>query len=259
MTTTLVPRVLVRGPGLRPPGLARGPHLWVVRAPEPGVPLDESVLDAVERRRAAALRRPAERALYVAAHSALRRVLSAYTGVAAPALRMVRQPCPRCGEPHGRPAVAGPAGTGVHFSLSHSDGLALLALAPAPVGADLQRVPEARVVREASRSLHPSERGQLDSLPAEARPAAFARCWSRKEAFLKARGDGLSLRALREVYVGSGARPSGPAGWSFADVEVPAGWAGACVVRSAARLSPPATPPVRQQVPCASRGSRVRR
>ncbi|WAZ19306.1 4'-phosphopantetheinyl transferase superfamily protein [Streptomyces cinnabarinus] len=255
MTTTLTPRVLVRGPGLRPPHLAHGPLLWVVRAPEPGAPLDESVLDAAERRRAAALRRPAERALYVAAHSALRRVLSAYTGIAAPALRLIRQSCPRCGDLHGRPALAGPAGQGVHFSLSHSGGLALLGLASAPVGVDVQRVPDPRLAAEASRALHPSERAQLENLPPKARVAAFARCWTRKEAFLKATGDGLSLRALHELYVGTGPRPAGPTGWAFADVEMPMGWTAACV----AGLSVPATPPVRPPVRCASRGSRVRR
>ncbi|MEU6357585.1 hypothetical protein ABZ896_51210, partial [Streptomyces sp. NPDC047072] len=119
------PQVLVRGPGLCLRDLRQGPLLWLVRTPETGVPLDISVLDAHERRRAAALRRPAERALYVAAHGALRRVLGAYAGLSPAAVRLARQSCPACGGPHGRPVLSGPAGRALHFSLGYSAGLAL--------------------------------------------------------------------------------------------------------------------------------------
>jgi 4'-phosphopantetheinyl transferase len=253
MTTAIAPQVLVRGPGLCPRKLSHGPLLWVVRAPAADAPLDISLLDDGEQRRAAALRRPAERALYVAAHSALRRVLSAYTGVPAASVRLTRLPCPGCGGPHGRPAVAGPAGTGVHFSLSHSGGLALLGLASRPVGVDVERVPEPRLAEEASRGLHPSERQQLTVLPPAVRAGAFARCWTRKEAYLKATGEGLSLGALGDVYVGAGFAPAQLPGWTVADVDVPVGWAAACVV------SAPEAPRGRRPVPCASRGSRGRR
>ncbi|MDT7845606.1 4'-phosphopantetheinyl transferase family protein [Streptomyces justiciae] len=253
MTTAIAPQVLVRGPGLTPRALSRGPLLWVVRAPAPDTPLDLCLLDAEERRRAAALRRPAERALYVAAHSALRRVLSAYTGLPAAAIRLTRLACPGCGGPHGRPAVAGPAGDRVHYSLSHTGGLALLGLASRPVGVDVERVPEPTLAEEAGRSLHPCERQQLTGTPPAVRAAAFARCWSRKEAYLKATGEGVSLDALRDVYAGAGFAPAQPAGWRVADVEVPVGWAAACVV------SVPGAPRVRRPVPCASRGNHDRR
>ncbi|MFE6286378.1 4'-phosphopantetheinyl transferase family protein [Streptomyces sp. NPDC057877] len=254
----LRPRPLVRGPGLTPPELGPGPLLWAVRAPQDGPPLDVSVLDEGERRRAEALRRPAERALYVAAHTALRRVLGAYVGLPAASVPLTRLPCPGCGGPHGRPAVARPYDAGVHFSLAHTDGLALLGLAAGPVGVDVERVPGARLAADGARSLHPRERAELAGLPSAARPAAFARCWTRKEALVKATGDGLSGAVLRDRYVGTGARPAGQPGWTVVDVCVPAGWAAACVVPEALSARP-AVPRARRTAPCASRGSRGRR
>ncbi|WP_416957771.1 4'-phosphopantetheinyl transferase family protein [Streptomyces sp. Agncl-13] len=243
----------------RPEDLARGPRLWVVRPPAAGAPLDMSVLDDGERRCAAALRRPAERALYVAAHAALREVLGAYLGLPAATVPLTRLSCPGCGGPHGRPAVAGPSGGTVHFSLSHSGGLALLGLAARPLGVDVERVPAPELVRDAARSLHPVERAELARTSPECRPVAFARCWTRKEAYLKATGEGLSGAALRGVYLGTGRRPAEPPRGRVADVDVPAGWTAACALLGDGPLSGPATPPARRPVRSASRGSRGRR
>jgi len=229
---TARPQVLVRGPGLCLRDPRQGPLLWLVRAPEANAPLDISALDAYERRRAAALRRPVERALYVAAHGALRRVLGAYTGLAPASVRLTRLRCPGCGGPHGRPAVAGPAGRGLHFSLSRSAGLALLALASQPVGVDVERVPERSLAEDAARALHLAELRELARLSVEARPGGFARCWTRKEAYLKATGAGLSRDALRDRYLGAGSHPPRLPGWTAVDVDVPSGWAAACVVRA---------------------------
>ncbi|MFB8775917.1 4'-phosphopantetheinyl transferase family protein [Streptomyces broussonetiae] len=253
----LRPRLLVRGPGLTPPELTRGPLLWLVRPPQDGLPADTSVLDAGERQRAAALRRPAERALYVAAHTALRRVLGAYAGLPAAAVPLTRLPCPGCGGPHGRPALAGPHGAGVHFSLARTEGLALIGLAAGPIGVDLERVPGPRLAADAARSLHPRERAELAGLPGVDRPAAFARCWTRKEALVKATGDGLSGAVLRDRYLGTDGRPGGQPGWTVVDVAVPVGWAAACVVPES--LSRRAVPRARRTAPCASRGSHGRR
>lgn len=250
---------------VRPAGRG-GASLWVVRAPAPDAPCDASLnsalyaaLDAGERRRAQALRRPADRAVFVAAHGTLRRLLGERLGLPPAEVALTRLPCPRCGGPHGRPAVAGPAGETLHFSLSHTAGLALLALAARPVGVDVERVPDPRLAEDAARSLHRAERAELARLSPGARPGAFARCWTRKEAYLKATGEGLSQDALRGRYLGSGPRPAELPGWSVTDVEVPAGWAAACAVREPVRVSGPGAPPGRQPVPCASTDSRDRR
>ncbi|MGW7065478.1 4'-phosphopantetheinyl transferase family protein [Streptomyces sp. NPDC054855] len=188
-------------------------------------PLDVSLLDAEERRRAAALRRPADRELYAAAHTALRRRLGAYLGIDPAAVELVRLPCPLCGAPHGRPAVAG--GAGPHFSLSHTDGLALLAFADRPVGADVERLPSANTVADVAASLHPQEQTELRELPPAERPLAFARCWTRKEACLKGTGEGLAGNGMAALLVGTGTTPLDVQGWTIRDVATPKGYTAA--------------------------------
>ncbi|ATZ22481.1 hypothetical protein SLAV_02850 [Streptomyces lavendulae subsp. lavendulae] len=75
----------------------------------------------------------------MAAHLTLRRVLSAHRGVAPAELRFARRACPCCVGPHGRPVLAG-SGT-PHFSMSHTGGLVLIAVAGRPVGVDVERLP----------------------------------------------------------------------------------------------------------------------
>ncbi|MFF9479684.1 4'-phosphopantetheinyl transferase family protein [Streptomyces sp. NPDC014733] len=236
------------GPGPAAAEPARGPWLRLVTAESPDED-DRALLDARERRRAAALRRPADRALYIAVHAELRRVLGGLLGTAPGAVELVRLACPGCGGPHGRPAVAG---GGVHFSLAHGDGLALLGLAAAPIGVDVERVPAAQLVADASAALHPAERAELARLPEPARRAAFARCWTRKEAYLKATGEGLSGTALHDRRLGCGPRPEPVPGWTLTDVPVPGGWAAACVVRGSGAATPP------HRWPAARSGSPVR-
>ncbi|MFH8489199.1 4'-phosphopantetheinyl transferase family protein [Streptomyces longisporoflavus] len=199
-------------------------------------PLDVSLLDADERRRAAALRRPADQELYAAAHSALRRHLGARLSVDPAAVELVRLPCPLCGGPHGRPAVA--SGAGPHFSLSHTDGLALLAFADRPVGADVERLPSEEVLTDVAASLHPREQDELAGLPVAERPLAFARCWTRKEACLKGTGEGLAGGGMATLLVGTGPEPLGVPGWTVRDVAVPEGYAAAVAVADRADRSP---------------------
>ncbi|MFD3515322.1 4'-phosphopantetheinyl transferase family protein [Streptomyces sp. NPDC058657] len=202
-------------------------HLWALDASdetrEPAAAGAE--LAPSERRRAAAFVRPAGRLLYVRAHLALRRLLSAYTGTAPALLDLRRDPCPRCAGPHGRPVLAGP---GLHFSLSHSHGRALIGVARAPVGVDVQRVPAARTVELCLPALHAEERRELLDLPASLRPRAFGELWTRKEALLKGVGTGLNHGIRAAPYLGvrhtsgrsAGARdrPAGPRGWSVVDL-----------------------------------------
>ncbi|MFF7333227.1 4'-phosphopantetheinyl transferase superfamily protein [Streptomyces sp. NPDC008150] len=211
----------VSGTGARGSGGApatsgpRSPRLWLVRTVPGGSPADPpgwSALSSGERERASALRRADDRALYVAAHAVLRLLLGLRLGSAPAEVPLTRLPCPGCGGPHGRPAVAGPAGAGLHFSLSRTAGAALLGVAAAPVGVDLERTPDPDLVRDATAALHPREQGELARLAPGGRAAAFARCWTRKEALLKATGEGLSHRALREHFVGTGTRPASGAG-----------------------------------------------
>ncbi|MFF4580828.1 4'-phosphopantetheinyl transferase family protein [Streptomyces sp. NPDC001373] len=186
------------------------------------------LLDADERKRAARLLRPGDRRTYLASHLGLRVLLGGYLGMAPGEVAFVREDCPNCGGPHGRPAVAG---GGVHFSLSHSDGLAYFAFAGVPVGVDVEGLPSAGAVADVLSSLHPAETAEITALPEDGRQAALARVWSRKEAFLKATGTGLA-EGLVEPYVGAAITPAEVPGWTLRDLPAPSGYAAALVLRA---------------------------
>ncbi|MEO6503148.1 MAG: 4'-phosphopantetheinyl transferase superfamily protein [Jatrophihabitantaceae bacterium] len=189
---------------------------------------DVSVLDERERQRAAKFVRDVDRHSYLSAHIALRHVLSRHLGASPWQVEFVRDACPNCAAPHGRPALAGHP---VHFSLSHGGDLVLVAVAGTPVGVDVEAAPKEQVAAELSTRLHPDE--QCEIAAAENPRLAFARVWTRKEAYLKGIGTGLS-RSLSADYLGGAGLAALPQGWSVLDVPVPAGYAGAVAVLGAA-------------------------
>ncbi|NGO45822.1 4'-phosphopantetheinyl transferase superfamily protein [Streptomyces sp. YC419] len=201
------------------------PHLWFVSTTVSV--LDHQVLDSRERAKAEGLTRDGRRREYVVAHTALRLLLGRYLRQPPAEIRLVRHGCPSCGKPHGRPAVHGDP---VHFSLSHSGGGVLLAFAASPVGVDLQRVPNLKVADRVADLLTAEERQELAAHDVLTRPTAFARVWTRKEAYLKGLGMGLG-RAPSLDYLGAGEAPVSPAGWCVRDVTAGSGYAAAVAVR----------------------------
>ncbi|HET6860420.1 MAG TPA: phosphopantheine-transferase PgaX, partial [Streptomyces sp.] len=122
--------------------------VWLLQVPRDKASADRlarSELDDRERARAASFRREPDALLYVCAHIALRRILGSYLGIGPRDVRLARAPCGTCGAPHGRPTVEAPS-PGLHFSLSHSGGMALVAVASSTVGADVQLLPAVRTV-----------------------------------------------------------------------------------------------------------------
>ncbi|CAM5456415.1 hypothetical protein GCM10010329_33300 [Streptomyces spiroverticillatus] len=216
------------GPLARP---GTAPDVWALRvsaydtSEETGDPRALDLLDPAERRRHSGFRRAEDRARYLASHVALRRLAGAYLRQDPGAVALGREDCPLCPEPHGRPSLPG---TGLHFSLSHSGDLVLLAFAATPVGIDVEVLPPVGQVDEVTPVLHPRERAELAALRADdpARAAAFGRCWCRKEAYLKGTGTGLAV-PLDGTYVGAGERPGDVPGWRLVDVQAPEGYAAA--------------------------------
>ncbi|MGW0362561.1 4'-phosphopantetheinyl transferase family protein [Streptomyces sp. NPDC002990] len=188
----------------------------------------EAILDAAEREKAGRLLRPADRQRYLASHIGLRVLLGGYLGLAPEKVTLLREDCPCCGEPHGRPAVAGAR---PHFSLSHSEDVAYLAFAGVPVGVDVEGIPSAAAVADVLTALHPVESAELTVLAEADRRTALARVWARKEACLKATGAGLAL-GLAEPYVGSAPTPARVPGWTLTDLPAPAGYAAALALRA---------------------------
>jgi 4'-phosphopantetheinyl transferase len=169
-----------------------------------GVPVDEScrvwwaapvdpasapgllaLLDVHERARLDRFRRAPDRARYLAAHALARLVLASLVGERPEALTFDRT-C-RCGAPHGKPTRAG----GPEFSLTHGGDLVGVAvrLGGGPVGLDVEPVRPLSDLDGMAR--HVSSPAELARQPA-ADPDAFLAAWTRKEALLKATGDGIS-------------------------------------------------------------------
>ncbi len=213
----------------RPALTARSVHTWRIALNR--APGDISGLSADERSRAARFRADADRARFVASHAALRTILGLYAG------RRPEDLIFRDG-PHGKPSLGEPSGTGIEFNLSHSGGLAVVAVAPRRVGIDVEAaraVPEWEAI--VARFFSPREQASFLLLPEALRPNAFFRVWTCKEAYIKAIGTGLltSLDSfsvdvdprepmrLSEVV----GRPDEAARWSIHDLDPGPGYAGA--------------------------------
>lgn len=99
----------------------------------------------------------------------------------------------------GKPMLAN-VEQGLHFNLSHSGGLALYAIASEPVGIDLEQIRDLSDAQQlAKRFFIPAEAEAIATLPMAQKQSAFLNAWTRKEAYLKATGDGLA--GLDEVEV----------------------------------------------------------
>jgi 4'-phosphopantetheinyl transferase len=141
------------------------------------------ILDHREQQRMHRFHFAADRERYAMAHANLRRILGAYLNLAPERL------CFRNNQ-FGKPELAGE--TSLKFNLSHSKSIAVLAVDLAqPVGVDVEDV---RPIEEevADRHFSATELTGLRGLEGEAWLAGFYRCWTRKEAILKAEGVGLS-------------------------------------------------------------------
>lgn len=137
--------------------MIEGVHIWRADLDDPGWP-GAAGLPAEERERAERFLREQVRRRWVASRWALRRVLGDYLQAAPAAIRF------EIGE-YGKPRLAG--GAGPHFNLSHSESLALVAVAEREVGVDIERIRPKRT-------------------------ADFYADWARREARLKCLGVGLS-------------------------------------------------------------------
>ena len=163
-----------------------------------------------ERERAARFRFEVHRRRWVTARIALRQILALYAGANPASLRF------HC-DAYGKPTLL-PPHDGVHFNLTHSGDLGLLAIAPAPIGIDAECI-DPRLDWDAltRRVASDDEREALRRCPVAEQRAAFFRLWTRKEAYIKGRGLGLSL-PLSAITVPVTALP-GPG-----DIRVEAVW-----------------------------------
>jgi len=142
-----------------------------------------------EWERARRFRFEVHRRRYLVGRGALRALLGDYLGIAPEAVAFSYGP-------RGKPFLAGPPATasGLSFNLSNSHELALVGFLRGPeIGVDVELLkPMPDLEQIAERFFSESERVALRRLPAPARPEGFFNCWTRKEAYLKAVGEGLA-------------------------------------------------------------------
>ena len=180
--------------GAAVPALAPGTcQVWWA-APDDLRPEHDGLLADADLARRDRLRLAADRQRLTAAWAVARLVLGAATGVAPDRLEVDRT-CPGCGAQHGKPWL--PTAPELHLSVAHSGGCVAVAVAHrSPVGVDVEAVVELAGAAEldllAGGTLAAEERAELARYPAEHRASAFTTYWTRKEAVLKATGDGLS-------------------------------------------------------------------
>ena len=199
-----------------------------------------ALLSQEERQRAGRFVFDRDRRRFTVARSCLRQLLAARLGGRSDAVELVYGDS-------GKPALARRvAGSDLRFSVSHCDDVAVYAFSMGrEVGIDVEAV---RVIPDAddiaARVFSHRELRAYRALDASAKPLAFFTCWTRKEAFIKALGDGLSYPLDRfdvSLAPGEPARilrvdrtPGDRCGWTLHSFVPGPGLIGAIVVEQAA-------------------------
>lgn len=189
------------------------------------------LLDDAERRRALRLASREDRVRYVTAHALVRLLLAARTGVPAADLRFDRT-CHLCGGGHGKPrlvdarpgAAARPEGAArpVAFNLAHAGDRIVVAVADdhgLEIGVDVEPIPAPGAPVMATGGdgiLTTTELATFREMPPNQRCRALATWWTRKEATLKATGDGLAIAPSAIAVTDPHERPRLTGGWGTA-------------------------------------------
>jgi len=211
-------------------------HVW--KALVPGDCSDTALikpcLSADEMSCASRFHHARDRRRFIAARSQLRLLLGQYLGRAPEAIRFHYND-------FGKPFVPDSAGLG--FNVSHAGDLVLYAFArKAEIGVDVEPIRDDFPVEDIARHYFPpAEVAVLDGLPDHLKHRAFFDCWTRKEAYIKARGKGLSIpldsfdvslapgEPARLLRIGDQAART--ADWSLFDLRPAPGYAGALAIR----------------------------
>jgi len=216
-------------------------HLWLAAVPDCLADLEKmlEVLDAAERERAARFHFERDRERYIVARGVLRLLLGTYLGTSQFALATNKFGKPFLQPPHDR----------LHFNVSHSRDLALFGFTRvSEIGVDVESIrPDFATQEIANRFFAPDEAATLMQVDETERAGAFFNCWTRKEAYIKARGIGLSLglstfavtlkpgEAARLVRVDDDA--GAPGRWTMLSLDVGAEYRAATTFEGAGSVS----------------------
>jgi 4'-phosphopantetheinyl transferase len=229
----------IQRPGASRPRMSRSGQvdLWTVRLDEPSVGFDAKVLSADEIARASRFHFEKDRIHFTRCRSALRRLLAGYLAIPATEIRFEYLSS-------GKPQLTEENPSALQFNVSHSANMALIAVGNEHrLGVDIEKIRnDVDTTSLAERFFSLRERAGLQSLPDRLRVPAFYACWTRKEAFLKATGHGLSF-PLADFSVSThpdlepqieeinGNREAGKQ-WFLADLSVAEGFRAAMAIES---------------------------
>ena len=186
----------------------------------------QEALSSDELKRASRFHFPRDRQRFIASRALLRTILAGYlaTDPGGLSFSYSKKEKPSLGPAHA---------SDITFNVTHSGGIALFAFTrQREIGVDVEQVRrDFDMEAIARRFFSVPEQEQLAALPAEERVDAFFRCWTRKEAYIKATGDGLSLPLHQfDVSLGAGepnallaTRPDGSEAGRWLLREVPGG------------------------------------
>jgi 4'-phosphopantetheinyl transferase len=207
-------------------------HVWVADLDQPYADNLRPLLAEDEIARAQRFHFEKDRNHYIVARGLLRQLLAAYLRVAAVELRFDYAE-------KGKPSLGG---TDVNFNLAHSHGKAIYAFSRGrEIGIDLEFIREDFGGEEiAERFFSVVEIAALKAVAPDLKKQAFFNCWTRKEAYIKARGEGLSMPLdAFDVSLSPGEtaallrnhkEPAEVARWSMQSLSVPDGYVAALVV-----------------------------
>lgn len=215
-------------------------HLWTVPLHIAPAKLEQLalVLSADEQERARKFRFDRHRHRFIAGRAALRTILSRYLESNPAAIQFTYAA-------QGKPALTSTGQeANLHFNLGHSEDLALLGITRiGNIGVDIERI---RVVKDAddlvARFFSQREREQFQKLSADEKPGAFFNLWTRKEAMLKATGEGIT-RSLHLIEVSFGSDEPAQvlaingdkdeaAAWTLRNLTPAPGFVGAMAIRA---------------------------
>jgi 4'-phosphopantetheinyl transferase len=211
-------------------------HVWIARIQAvPVAPSLIEMLDPVEREVAMRFRFEKHRQAYISAHAILRDILRRYLDRPAHKIQLGRD---SFGKPFLlRDGIPIPP----HFNLSHSGAMVLVALAHHNIGVDVEKIrPLDDIESLVNSNFSPQERADVLGQHPSHREQAFFRHWTRKESYIKALGQGMSIPLNSfDTHIPSGqsgrllpgaAERSDVKAWWLADLELPDGYMGALTI-----------------------------
>jgi 4'-phosphopantetheinyl transferase len=196
----------------------------------------EKLLSSDEEARAARFRSPLDQHRYATTRGLLRRILAGYLDVAPSTLKFSYSE-------KEKPSLAEANSDAIAFNVSHSGGVSLLAFTRGrEIGVDVEQIRrDFDLEAIARRFFSEHERREMFALAPEERFKAFYRCWTRKESYIKATGDGLSLPlhqfdvsivpGERDALIATRPDSTEAAKWSMREVSAGQGYAAALCVK----------------------------